>query len=205
LKATDARNSPQSSPFAPPDFDGPDHAQPGHKPGSVGHPIPGVAARIADPDTLTDLGCGHEGMLLIKSPGVMLGYLGEPEKTRQVITEDGWYITGDVARLDEDGFITITDRLSRFSKIAGEMVPHVRIEEALHAALGCIEPRMVVTSVPDEQKGEKLVVLHTDLGLEVDELLRKLRDADLPRLWIPRKEASTELTLCPSWARASLI
>ena len=180
-----------------PDFDGPDHAQPGHKPGSVGHPIPGVAARIADPDTLRDLGCGHEGMLLIKSPGIMLGYLGEPEKTRQVITEDGWYITGDVARLDEDGFITITDRLSRFSKIAGEMVPHVRIEEALHAALGSIEPRMVVTSVPDEQKGEKLVVLHTELGLEVDELLKRLRDADLPRLWIPKKESFYRIDTLP--------
>lgn len=180
-----------------PNYVGPDQTQPGHKPGTVGHPIPGVAARVADPDTLRDLGCGHEGMLLIKSPGVMMGYLGEPERTRQVITEDGWYITGDVARLDEDGFITITDRLSRFSKIAGEMVPHVRIEEALHAALGSVEPRMVVTSVPDEQKGEKLVVLHLDLGLEVDELLKRLRDAELPRLWIPKKESFYRIDALP--------
>ena len=171
-----------------PDYVAPDQAQPGHKPGSVGHPIPGVAARVVNPDTLQDLGSEKEGMLLIKSPGVMQGYLGESERTRQVITEDGWYITGDIARLDEDGFITITDRLSRFSKIAGEMVPHVRIEEALHTALGCSEPRMVVTSVADEQKGEKLVVLHTELGMELEELLKKLRDAKLPRLWIPRKE-----------------
>jgi acyl-[acyl-carrier-protein]-phospholipid O-acyltransferase/long-chain-fatty-acid--[acyl-carrier-protein] ligase len=180
-----------------PDFVGPDQTQPGHKPGSVGHPIPGVAARVVDPDTLRDLGCHREGMLLIKSPGVMMGYLGEPERTREVITPDGWYITGDIASLDEDGFITITDRLSRFSKIAGEMVPHVRIEEALHTALGATEPRMVVTSVPDDQKGEKLVVLHTELGMEVDELLRKLRDAELPRLWIPRKESFYKIDALP--------
>ncbi len=171
-----------------PNYVAPDQTQPGHKLGSVGHPIPGVAARVVDADTLQDLGCGKEGMLLIKSPGVMQGYLGEPEKTRQVITPDGWYVTGDIARLDEDGFITITDRLSRFSKIAGEMVPHVRIEEALHAALGSAEPRMVVTSVPDEQKGEKIIVLHTELGMEVEELLKRLREAELPRLWIPKCE-----------------
>ncbi len=180
-----------------PDYVAPDQTQPGHKPGSVGHPIPGVAARVVNPDTLEDLGCEKEGMLLIKGPGVMQGYLGEPEKTRQVITEDGWYITGDIARLDEDGFIIITDRLSRFSKIAGEMVPHVRIEEALHAALASAEPRLVVTSVADDQKGEKLVVLHTELGMEVEELLKRLREADLPRLWIPRKDSFYRIDALP--------
>jgi acyl-[acyl-carrier-protein]-phospholipid O-acyltransferase/long-chain-fatty-acid--[acyl-carrier-protein] ligase len=180
-----------------PNYVAPDQTQPGHKPGTVGHPIPGVAARVVNPDTLQDLGCEKEGMLLIKSPGVMQGYLGEPEKTRQVLTEDGWYITGDIAKLDEDGFITITDRLSRFSKIAGEMVPHVRVEDALHKALGTEEPKMVVTSVPDEQKGEKLVVLHTELGLEIEELLRRLRETDLPRLWMPRKEGFYRIDSLP--------
>lgn len=180
-----------------PDYVAPNQTQPGHKLGTVGHPIPGVATRIVDADTLKDLGCNQEGMLLIKGPGVMLGYLGEPEKTRQVMTPDGWYITGDVARLDEDGFITITDRLSRFSKIAGEMVPHVRVEEALHSALGCVEPRLVVTSVPDDQKGEKLVVLHTELGLEIEELLKRIRDAELPRLWMPKKENFYKIEILP--------
>jgi acyl-[acyl-carrier-protein]-phospholipid O-acyltransferase/long-chain-fatty-acid--[acyl-carrier-protein] ligase len=118
----------------------------------------------------------------------MMGYLNEPEKTRQVLTEDGWYITGDIARVDEDGFITITDRLSRFSKIAGEMVPHIQVEDALQKAVGATEPKLVVTSVPDEQKGEKLVVLHTDLGTPVDDLLKHLRESSLPKLWLPRKE-----------------
>jgi len=106
----------------------------GAKRGTVGHPIPGVAVRIVNPDTFATLGQGEPGMLLVKGPSVMLGYLGEPEKTRQVMWEDGWYITGDVAQLDEDGFIQITDRLSRFSKIAGEMVSHVQVEEALQRA-----------------------------------------------------------------------
>ena len=101
--------------------------------GSVGRPIPGTAVRVVNPETFETLGPGQEGMLLVKGPCVMAGYLDEPEKTRQAIWEDGWYITGDVAQLDEDGFITITDRLSRFSKIAGEMVSHVHLEEALHA------------------------------------------------------------------------
>jgi acyl-[acyl-carrier-protein]-phospholipid O-acyltransferase/long-chain-fatty-acid--[acyl-carrier-protein] ligase len=167
---------------------GPDQEPGDAKRGTVGRPIPGVAARVVSPETFETLGPDREGMLLVKGPSVMMGYLGEPEKTRQVIWEDGWYVTGDIARLDEHGCITITDRQSRFSKIAGEMVPHLQVEDALHQGLGSLEPRMVVTSVADEQKGERLVVLHTELGMEVDELLRRLRDSGLPRLWLPRKE-----------------
>jgi acyl-[acyl-carrier-protein]-phospholipid O-acyltransferase/long-chain-fatty-acid--[acyl-carrier-protein] ligase len=169
-------------------YRGSDQKQIGSKRGTVGHPIPGVAVRIVNPESFAPLGPGEEGMLLVKGPSVMAGYLGEPERTRQVIWKDGWYITGDVAQLDEDGFIKITDRLSRFSKIAGEMVSHVQVEDALHRALGCIEPRMVVTSVSDEQKGERFVVLHTELGLEVEELLKRMRDSGLPKLWVPRRE-----------------
>ncbi len=169
-------------------YTGSDQKQVGAKRGTVGHPIPGVAVRIVNPATFAALGAGEPGMLLVKGSSVMVGYLGEPEKTRQVIWEDGWYITGDIAQLDEDGFIQITGRLSRFSKIAGEMVSHVQLEEALHRALGCIEPCLVVTSVSDDQKGERFVVLHTDLGLSVDELLKRLRDSGFPRLWTPRKE-----------------
>jgi len=158
------------------------------EPGSVGRPMPGTAVRVVNTETFETLGPGQEGMLLVKGPGVMAGYLDEPEKTRQAIWEDGWYITGDVAQLDEDGFITITDRLSRFSKVAGEMVSHVHLEEELHRVLGCLEQRLVVTSVSDTQKGERFVVLHLELGLEVDELLRRVRDAGLPPLWLPRRE-----------------
>lgn len=115
----------------------------------------------------------------------MKGYLGKPDETAAVL-KDGWYRTGDIARLDEDGFITITDRLSRFSKIGGEMVPHVKIEEALHVAINAIEQKLVVTALPDEKKGERLVVLHT-----LDDpkpLLEKLPSLGLPNLWIPRED-----------------
>ncbi len=165
-----------------------DQIQAGYKLGTVGHPIPGVATRIVNPETFEELGPDQEGMLLVKGASVMLGYLGEPEKTRQAMWEEGWYITGDIARLDEDGFISITDRLSRFSKIAGEMVPHLQVEDALHKALGTLEPQLVVTAVADQHKGEKLVVLHTELALEIEALLKRLREANVPNLWIPRKE-----------------
>jgi acyl-[acyl-carrier-protein]-phospholipid O-acyltransferase/long-chain-fatty-acid--[acyl-carrier-protein] ligase len=169
-------------------YSGGGEKQIGAKRGTVGHPIPGVAVRIVDTETFATLGSGQPGMLLVKGPSVMMGYLGEPDKTRQVLWEDGWYITGDVAQLDEDGFVQITDRLSRFSKIGGEMVSHVQVEEALHRALGSFEPRMVVTSISDEQKGERFVVLHTELGISVDELLKRMRDSGIPKLWVPRKE-----------------
>src|SRR4030095_7678880 len=115
-------------------------------PGTVGHPLPGITAKIIDPDTEQALPCGKEGLLLIKGPNRMLGYLGEPELTREVM-RDGWYVTGDIATIDEDGFIRITDRVSRFSKIAGEMVPHGKIEDVVNRILG--SAASVATSVPD--------------------------------------------------------
>ena len=101
-------------------------------PGTVGQPLPGVAARVVDPETREPLPHGQEGLLLVNGANVMIGYLADAEATAEVL-RDGWYVTGDIARVDEDGFITITDRLSRFTKIGGEMVPHLKIEEALHA------------------------------------------------------------------------
>ena len=98
--------------------------------GTVGQPFPGISAKIVDLETGEDLGTDKSGMLLIKGPNVMKGYLGQPEKTAEVV-RDGWYVTGDVAMIDAEGFIRITGRQSRFSKIGGEMVPHIRIEEAL--------------------------------------------------------------------------
>ncbi len=189
---------------ARPDYRGRDQTQVGHKPGTVGHPIPGVAVRVVNLDTFEDLGPGQDGLLLVKGPSVMMGYLGEADKTRQALREDGWYVTGDIARLDDDGFITITDRQSRFSKIAGEMVPHIRVEDALHQVLETTEPQVVVTSLPDEQKGEKLVVLHTELRVNVDEALKRLRDSGLPRLWLPRKENFFQIEALPFLATGKL-
>ncbi len=124
-------------------------------------------------------------MLLVKGPNVMRGYLGKPEKTAEVL-RDGWYTTGDVAMMEEDGFLAITDRLSRFSKIGGEMVPHIRIEEKLHELAGITEQVFAVTSLPDEKKGERIVVITTLADAKLDPVLEKLAQSDLPALWRPR-------------------
>jgi acyl-[acyl-carrier-protein]-phospholipid O-acyltransferase/long-chain-fatty-acid--[acyl-carrier-protein] ligase len=167
------------------DFRAPGFRQVGAKRGKIGHPLPGVSVRIADPDTLAPLPLGQPGLLLVRGPNVMKGYLGRPDKTAEVI-HDGWYVTGDIASLDEDGFLTITDRLSRFSKIGGEMVPHIKVEEKLHELAGATEQTFVVTGVPDGKKGERLVVLHTLPEEKLKECLEKLPQADLPNLWLPR-------------------
>ncbi len=159
--------------------------QRGSKPGTVGHPIPGVIAKVVDIDTGEPLPCDMEGMLLVRGPNRMMGYLGQPEKTEKVL-RDGWYITGDIASIDEDGFITITDRLSRFSKIGGEMVPHVKIEDIINGLLG--EAPCAVTAIPDVDRGERLIVLHTSKEMSPEALWQRLCQTDLPRLWIPRRE-----------------
>jgi acyl-[acyl-carrier-protein]-phospholipid O-acyltransferase/long-chain-fatty-acid--[acyl-carrier-protein] ligase len=169
-----------------PDFRDSAVSQVGHKPGTVGHPLPGVAVRVVDPDSFQPLSPEEEGLLLVKGPNVMRGYFNDEKKTAEVMHE-GWYITGDIAKLDDDGFVTITDRLSRFSKIAGEMVPHVKIEEAIHRVLGEHETVCVVTAVPDEKKGEKLVVL-TAKNMDAADVTRRLAESGLPNLWIPKKE-----------------
>jgi acyl-[acyl-carrier-protein]-phospholipid O-acyltransferase/long-chain-fatty-acid--[acyl-carrier-protein] ligase len=159
--------------------------QVGAKRGRIGHPLPGVSVRIVDPETGEELPANSPGLLLVAGPNVMRGYLGKPEKTAEVLRE-GWYTTGDIAAEDEDGFLTITDRLSRFSKIGGEMVPHIKIEETLHDAIEATEQRLVVTGVPDGKKGERLVVLHTLEPAELAQALEKLPAAGLPNLWTPR-------------------
>jgi acyl-[acyl-carrier-protein]-phospholipid O-acyltransferase/long-chain-fatty-acid--[acyl-carrier-protein] ligase len=164
------------------DLDG--FRQVGNKPGTIGQPLPGVAARVVDPDTFAPLPAGKEGLLLIYGPNVMAGYLGRPEASKEAV-RDGWYVTGDIARMDEDGFITLTDRLARFSKIGGEMVPHQKVEDELHAILGTGDRVCVVTAVPDESKGERLVVLH--VGMEVSDTWKKLSGRGLPNLWLPRE------------------
>jgi acyl-[acyl-carrier-protein]-phospholipid O-acyltransferase / long-chain-fatty-acid--[acyl-carrier-protein] ligase len=129
---------------------------------------------------------------------VMKGYLGQPEETAKVI-RDGWYTTGDIALVDTDGFIFITGRLSRFSKIGGEMVPHLLVEEAIQKVLGSDEDelRAVVTSVPDERKGERLVVVHTRLKTTPALICQKLSEDGLANLWIPSADSFLEVDAIP--------
>jgi acyl-[acyl-carrier-protein]-phospholipid O-acyltransferase / long-chain-fatty-acid--[acyl-carrier-protein] ligase len=167
------------------DFRAPGYRQVATKRGRIGHPLPGVSAKIVDLETGEPVAPGSSGMLLVKGPNVMLGYLGKPEKTAEVL-RDGWYTTGDIAAMDEDGFLTITDRLSRFSKIGGEMVPHIRIEEKLQDIAGITEQVFAVTAVADDKKGERLVVLTTLSVEEFEPVVEKLAQSDLPALWKPR-------------------
>ncbi|MEI8290385.1 MAG: acyl-[ACP]--phospholipid O-acyltransferase [Verrucomicrobiota bacterium] len=182
--------------------------QVGGKHGKIGQPVPGMCVRIADADNPWGekiLPPGESGMLLVRGPNIMLGYLGQPEKTAAVLrvlpatggasvaTKAGspalWYCTGDIARLDEDGFLQITGRLNRFSKIGGEMVPHLKIEEQLQELAGVAEVAFVVIGVPDERKGERLVVLHKLPEADLPVLLEKFAACDLPNLWKPKADA----------------
>ena len=134
------------------DFRAAGFRQVGAKRGKIGHPLPGMSVRIVDPDTLQPLPVGQAGLLLVQGPNLMLGYLGRPKETAEALRE-GWYVTGDIAALDQDGFLEITDRLSRFSKIGGEMVPHIKVEESLHELAGLTERSFAVAGVPDGKKG----------------------------------------------------
>ena len=167
------------------DYRAPGFRQVGGRRGKIGHPLPDVSVRVVDLDTGLPVAPGTSGMLLVKGPNVMKGYLGKPEKTAEVL-HDGWYTTGDVAVMEEDGFLSITDRLSRFSKIGGEMVPHIRIEDKLHELAGVTEQVFAVTALPDEKKGERIMVVHTLSEEKLSPVLEKLAASDMPSLWKPK-------------------
>jgi acyl-[acyl-carrier-protein]-phospholipid O-acyltransferase/long-chain-fatty-acid--[acyl-carrier-protein] ligase len=169
------------------DFRAASFRQVGAKRGSIGHPLPGMSVKILDPETQQPLSVNQPGLLFVRGPNVMQGYLNQPEKTAAVL-RDGWYNTGDIAMLDEDGFLRVTDRLSRFSKIGGEMVPHIKVEDKLHELARATEQVFVVTAVPDERKGERLMVLHTLPEDKLKETLELLAKCDLPALWRPRPD-----------------
>jgi acyl-[acyl-carrier-protein]-phospholipid O-acyltransferase / long-chain-fatty-acid--[acyl-carrier-protein] ligase len=147
-------------------------------------------------ETNEPLGPDTPGLVLVKGPNVMQGYLGRDDLTRAAF-RDGWYVTGDQGFLSEDGFLKITGRLSRFSKIGGEMVPHGLIEESLQQASGADLQVFAVTAVGDEGKGEKLVVLHTLDEPKVDEALERLGTLGLPNLFIPRRENFIKVDTIP--------
>lgn len=179
-----------------PDFRAAGYYQPASRRGTVGQPLPGVSVQIVDPDSYTPLPVGTPGMLLVKGPNVMNGYLGREDLTKQVL-RNGWYVTGDIARLDEDGFLAITDRLSRFSKIGGEMVPHGKVEEALQQAAEADTQVFAVTGIPDDKKGERLAVLHTLDESQIPDILAKLSTSGLPNLFIPSRSQFVKVDALP--------
>lgn len=179
-----------------PDFRAAGYHQPASRRGTVGQPLPGVSVQVVDPDSYAPLPVGTPGMLLVKGPNVMNGYLGREDLTAQVM-RNGWYITGDIASLDEDGFLTITDRLSRFSKIGGEMVPHGKVEEALQQAAGSDTQVFAVTGLRDDKKGERLAVLHTLEESRIPPILEKVSASGLPNLFIPGKHQFVKVDALP--------
>ena len=174
-------------------------AQKGTREGSVGRPIPGVLARAVSLDDGHVLGPDETGMLEFAGPNVMHGYLNQPELTAKVMNGE-WYISGDVGHVDADGFIYITGRESRFSKIGGEMVPHIQVEEEITALVGGDEETMTVavSGVPDEKKGERLIVLYTNLnGIEPADLVKQLIAAGHPAIYIPSADSFIQVDAIP--------
>jgi len=155
---------------------------------SVGLLIPGMAARLTHPDTHEPLPLTSSGMIWLKGANIFERYLDQPEKTAAVI-RNGWFMTGDLGRFDEDGFLYIEGRLSRFSKIGGEMVPHETVEELVNKVLGLKddERRIAVVGVPDDAKGEALVLLSADPDIDLQDLRTRLVEEGIPALWIPKK------------------
>ena len=157
------------------------------KAASVGEIFPGMQARVADPDTGAIRPVGEVGLLQLKGANIFGGYLNQPEENKKKLS-DGWLNTGDLAMLDSDGFIFIKGRLSRFSKIGGEMVPHSGVEEAIVRVLGLQEselPLVAIGSKIDPAKGEALVLLAA-VDIDIPQLRRLLTEAGLPNLWIPK-------------------
>jgi acyl-[acyl-carrier-protein]-phospholipid O-acyltransferase/long-chain-fatty-acid--[acyl-carrier-protein] ligase len=170
-----------------PELDDHDGIAGGARPGSVGRLLPGITARIVDLDTGALRSPLETGLLKVRGPNIFTGYLNDPERTQNVL-EDGWFKTGDIARFDSDGFLFIEGRLSRFSKIGGEMVPHGTVEEKIGAVFGLEhgdQPGAVVVGIPDEAKGEALVLL-TSVDLKPEQIREKLSGAGVPNLWIPK-------------------
>ena len=178
------------------DFRAAQFRQVGAKRASIGHPLPGISVRIVDPVNMAPLPPGESGLLLVRGPNVMQGYLGRPDKTAEVL-RDGWYSTGDIAAMDEDGFIRVTDRLSRFSKIGGEMVPHIKVEDKLHEIAGATEQLFAVTAVPDDKRGERLIILHTLAADRIQDCIAQLAKSDLPPLWKPRADQFIHVDALP--------
>ena len=161
--------------------------QVGKRLGSVGCLLPGMTARIVDPDTFAERPMTEAGLLLFRGANIFGGYLKDEARTGAVL-RDGWFVTGDLARFDQAGFLYIEGRLARFSKIGGEMVPHGTVEQKVAELFNLDQsegPAVVVVGIPDDAKGEALALL-TTLELDAAQVRDKLAAAGLPNLWIPR-------------------
>jgi len=165
-----------------------EHVQPSSRLGSVGKMAPGIAAEIREPETDRKRSLHETGMLWLRGVNIFEGYLHDAERTADVL-QDGWLKTGDIGRFDEDGFLYIEGRLSRFSKIGGEMVPHEAIEHKIVDLLdlsGKDERMVAIVGVQDEAKGEALVLLSA-VDVDLAQLRKQLHESGISNLWIPKR------------------
>ena len=165
-------------------------------PGSIGTPLPGVHVRIIDQETGLELQENQPGRIQVKGGLVMKGYLNDPEQTAKVL-QFGYYDTGDIGMIDEHGYIYITGRASRFSKIGGEMVPHESIEECISRIRNSPERDVAVSGRQDDKRGERLVVFYTSDDLDPQEIISAMRAEKLPNLWIPKSEDFVKIDKIP--------
>ena len=173
----------------------------GKKSGSVGKLLNGISCKTLDIDTGKETNLSDGGILCFRGPNIFTGYWDDQEQTSAVLNAEGWLKTGDLGRIDKNGYLWIEGRVSRFSKIGGEMVPHQKVEEVIHKILGlCPDEnlQLVVSARENIQKGEELVVL-TTLNLNLQDLKKALREQGLPNLWIPQGLVYTKkIPLLPS-------
>lgn len=158
----------------------------GNKKGTVGLPLPGSSVRIVDPATLEALATGKDGLILIGGTQVMQRYLNDPDKTAEIIVEiddQRWYKTGDKGHVDKDGFLVIVDRYSRFAKIGGEMISLGAIEAAINPTLS-EEIEILTTTLADDKKGEKVVLLYAG-AIEEGDLKKRIAESSLNSLMVP--------------------
>lgn len=177
----------ETTPVASANLPGYKNVPPQIKAGSVGRLMKGMKARIVDPSTGAVLPQNKQGILDLKGANVFGGYLKNPEANEAAFA-DGWFRTGDLARIDLENYLFIEGRLSRFSKLGGEMVPHGRVEQVIAESFqldDSEEPLVAVTGISDEVKGEALVLL-TAVDIKSDDLRKRLLEAGIPNLWIPR-------------------
>ncbi|HEY3914525.1 MAG TPA: AMP-binding protein, partial [Verrucomicrobiae bacterium] len=151
--------------------------------GSAGRFLPGIEYRFEPVE-----GVQEGGRLWVRGPNIMRGYLN-PEPNAKFQAEGGWYDTGDVARVDEDGYLFIQGRLKRFAKVSGEMVSLTAAEEALAGAFPQYGMRFQIAVVarPDTDRGEALVAVSNEQKLSMDEIRAAIKAKGLGNLYVPRE------------------
>ena len=175
----------------------------GSKEGAVGLVLPGIEIKIVSVENGKPVAAGQSGLLMVKGPNVMMGYLKKEKETAEVI-KDSWYNTGDIAGIDHEGFLTIRGRLSRFSKIGGEMVPHSGIEQEYLRSLNTDEQVVAVTAVPEPKKGEELVVLYLEKAGGANKLHEIITKSKLPNIWKPRRDNYIKINSIPALGSGKL-